>query len=45
MSNELLVSHTTGTTVYAAMRMQLLHVTNNDAKYVDIQFGIHGYPS
>jgi len=25
--------------------MQLLHVTNNDAKYVDIQFGIHGYPS
>ncbi|GAF67618.1 unnamed protein product, partial [marine sediment metagenome] len=24
--------------------IQLLHVTDNDAKYIDVQFGIHGYP-
>lgn len=28
----------------AKIWMELLHVDNDDAKYVDLQFGIHGYP-
>ena len=27
-----------------AMWAMLLHVTNNNIKYVDCQFGVHGYP-
>lgn len=25
--------------------VQLLHVSDNDAEYIDLQFGVHGYPS